>query len=1285
MKRILSLFFVFVNLWISGQNPEWQNQKIYNINKEDPHVNVVPHDGLKSAISSNYTKSPWYISLNGNWKFHYSADYRQRPVDFFKPNFDISGWDEIKVPSNWEVEGYGTPIYVNTNYPFDKNPEPPFIKIENPVGSYRYDFEVPDNWNGRTIYIHFGAVKSAGYLWINGKFVGYTQGSKTPSEWDITRFVEPGTNTLALEVYRWSDGSYLECQDFWRISGIERDVYLYSKNKVSISDYHVNALLANDYKDGVLNLDVDIRSKADKQKKNNYTVGVKLLDGNGRIVYDEEQGFGLNKKVTEKLASFNKLLPDVKAWTAETPNLYKLIITLKDDNNNLIDIVSSYVGFRNAEIINGLFCINGKPVTIKGVNRHEHDEFTGHVISRESMIEDIRLMKENNINTVRTCHYPDDPLWYELCDYYGLYVIDEANIESHGMGYGERSLAKDSSWLGAHLDRTIRMFERDKNHACIVTWSLGNEAGNGINFERTYQWLKNADSTRPVQYERAGQEYNTDIYCPMYASIKHLEDYAKKDPDRPLILCEYAHAMGNSVGGLQDYWDVIYKYDALQGGCIWDWVDQGLAEFDDNGTKYWTYGGDYGPDTIPSSGNFCLNGLVRADRDPKPHLAEVKKVYQYVSFEALDAKNGKFKLTNNYDFTNLNEFDINWELINKGEVIQTASLQFADVVPGKSRSFGLTLKSKELTGPVSIVFSVRKKSDGRILKSGHEVAYEQFILTDSFNEDIPVFLGDIDFKDKGSEIIVNGEDFVIHFDKDGSSISRILVNNQDYLSENISLNFYRAPTLNDRVDGNGNRLWEKAGLNAIGSIPFKTDVRKDELGNVVINCYFYIINSDSVRLFDVYQSYSIDGNGIIDVYTQLLPHDIVVSLPKVGLQVVLTDDLENVTWFGRGPGSNYPDRNSSGIITQHNSTVDDLYYNYIVPQESGNRSDINWVEFSKGGKSILFTSDTLLNFSARRFSDKVLHLTEHLNQLKHDSVIYVNIDYKQNGLGTATCGPGYLDKYIVFGKPMAFNVRIIPEPERFPSNYKLVGAKQHGSKGDLALVGVIEEYDPIELGSKITLVSNRNFPIHYTLDGSRPDEHSPKYDGPFLIKKSANLQATTFSKEYGIGFITSEYCHVPAFKSVSYLTDPHSRHPGGGPETLIDGEKGEVGKWNGSWVGYRGELGEIKAELIQNTTFSKLIVGVMKYQGAWTFAPERIVLFVSDDDTEYTKVGEYMPEVGASVKELEPERLEYSIDIEKPVTARYIKLVVYPVEILPDWHGGSGDKAWMFLDEISIK
>ena len=1285
MRRILTLIVLFVSFWVSGQNPDWQNQKIYNINKEEPHVNVVSHNDLKSAISGNYTKSPWYISLNGKWKFWYSADYKERPKSFYNPDYDISGWDEIKVPSNWEVEGYGTPIYVNTNYPFDKNPEPPFIKIDNPVGSYRYDFEVPDNWDGRSIYINFGAVKSAAYLWVNGEFVGYTQGSKTPSEWDITKYLETGKNTLALEVYRWSDGSYLECQDFWRISGIERDVYLYSKNKVSISDYHVTALLINEYKDGVLNLDVDIKSKAGKQKKNNYIIGVKLLNGEGRIVYDDERGFELSKKVKSKVLSFNKVLPEVKAWTAETPNLYKLIISLKDFNNNIVDIVSSQVGFRNAEIIDGLFCINGKPVTIKGVNRHEHDEYTGHVISRESMIEDIRLMKENNINTVRTCHYPDDPLWYELCDYYGLYVIDEANIESHGMGYGERSLAKDSTWMGAHLDRTIRMFERDKNHACIVTWSLGNEAGNGINFEHTYKWLKDADSTRPVQYERAGHEYNTDIYCPMYASIKHLEDYAKKKTDRPLILCEYAHAMGNSVGGLQDYWDVIYKYDALQGGCIWDWVDQGLAEFDDDGVKYWTYGGDYGPDTIPSSGNFCLNGLVRADRDPKPHLAEVKKVYQYVSIEPQDARNGKFTITNNYDFTNLNEFEINWELINKGNVVQTATLQFADVKPGESRSFGLTFKSKELTGPVSIVFSIRKKNDGRILKSGHEVAYEQFILSDLFNEEIPAAKSDVNYTDKEREIIVKGDNFVINFDKVGSSVSKIIFNDQNYLAANISLNFYRAPTLNDRVDGNGNRIWEKTGLNAVGSIPFKTDIGKDGLGNVIINSYFYIINSDSVRLFDVYQSYSIDGNGIIDVHTQLLPHEIVVSLPKVGLQMLLPGDLKNVTWFGRGPGSNYPDRNSSGIITEHNSEVDDLYYNYIVPQESGNRTDINWVEFTGEEKGILFTSDTLLNFSARRFSDKVLHETEHINMLKNDSVLYVNIDYRQNGLGTATCGPGYLDKYIVFGKPMSFNIRIVPLPERFDSNYNLVGAKQDIDLENLPLVGVIKEYNSAELGSNITLVSNRNFPVYYTLDGSNPDQSSTVYSEPFLIKKSSNLKAATISEEFGVGYITSEYCHVPSFESVTYITNPHSRHPGGNPKTLIDGKRGEVGKWNGSWVGYRGEIGEIKAELIQNTSISQFTVGVMKYQGAWTFAPEGIELFVSQDNKEYIKVGEYYPDESAAVKNLKMERLEYTIDLESPATARFIKLIVHPVKELPHWHSGAGGDAWMFLDEFSIK
>ncbi|MCB0749630.1 MAG: beta-galactosidase, partial [Ignavibacteriae bacterium] len=509
-------------------------------------------------------------------------------------------------------------------------------------GSYSYSFGVPNNWDSREIFIHLGAVKSAFHIWINGNYVGYSQGSKTPAEWNITEYLNYEKNTLSLQVYRWSDGSYLECQDFWRISGIERDVYLYSLPKTHISDYFIKANLDKNLKNGLINIELEL-SSTEKDKKSN-TVICTLLDDNGKVHFKQENKIAIDNKIKSQISCSGEIISP-KQWSAENPNLYTLVIELINGDKTT-EVLKTKVGFRTIIINNGQLLVNGKAITVKGVNRHEHDPITGHVISKELMLKDIEMMKLNNINAVRTSHYPNDPYWYELCDKYGIYIINEANIESHGMGYGKESLAKDTSWFDAHLDRMIRMVERDKDHPSIIIWSLGNEAGDGLTFEKIYNWTKLRDDTRPVQYERAGLNTHTDIYCPMYASVDYIKDYGSKEQNRPLILCEYAHSMGNSPGNLKEYWEAIDSSDYLQGGCIWDWVDQGFEKVDSNGIKYFAYGGDYGPKDVPSDGNFLINGIITADRNETPKLKEVKKVYQNIRFENGTNPLNSIKITN---------------------------------------------------------------------------------------------------------------------------------------------------------------------------------------------------------------------------------------------------------------------------------------------------------------------------------------------------------------------------------------------------------------------------------------------------------------------------------------------------------------------------------------------------------------------------------------------------------------------------------------------------------------
>jgi len=665
MKKIsllIGLLFALLSVTHAQESspPDWENPSVISINKEDPHATLLPFASTEQALKGDISASPYYKLLNGEWKFMWVEKPADKPEGFYSTLFNDDEWLYIPVPSNWELQGYGVPIYVNQPYEFPGEPNPPYVPHDyNPVGSYRTWFTMPEDWGGREIFLHFGAVKSAMYLWINGEKAGYSQGSKLPAEFNITSYLKDGKNLLALEVYRWSDGTYLECQDFWRVSGIERDVYLWSAPSVHVKDFWVQASLDEDYTNGVLSVDLDIEKYDSDQKVKKFSAGYTLYDADGKILIEDEEEFSLDRQDCCVSILFPyETITDVKQWSAEKPYLYTTVLEIRDKKGNLLEALSCKTGFRKVELKDGLLYVNGAYVLLKGVNRHEHDEKTGHVVDEESMRKDLYLMKTNNINTVRTCHYPDDPLWYRLCDEYGMYLIDEANIESHGIGYHpDRTLGNKPEWEEAHLDRMKRMVERDKNHPSVIIWSMGNEAGDGVNFVAGSDWIHQRDPSRPVHYERALKRPHTDIYCPMYPGLAYLEKWALGEDPRTLIMCEYAHSMGNSTGNLKEYWDLIRKYDKLQGGSIWDWVDQGLLKIDGNGDEYWAYGGDYGPEGTPSDWNFCANGLINADRSVHPGLYEVKKVYQNVDFSILPDMQNMMRISNADNFTNPNEFD----------------------------------------------------------------------------------------------------------------------------------------------------------------------------------------------------------------------------------------------------------------------------------------------------------------------------------------------------------------------------------------------------------------------------------------------------------------------------------------------------------------------------------------------------------------------------------------------------------------------------------------------------
>ncbi|MBM3436000.1 MAG: DUF4981 domain-containing protein, partial [Bacteroidetes bacterium] len=819
MKFSIIFLLIFIYQTVTGQiefPAELENPRINELNKVNPHACFIPYPDKESAERLDGEKSPLYLSLNGTWKFNWVENPAFRPANFYEPDYDDSGWGTIPVPANWERNGYGYPIYVNMDYEWTYEPKPPYVPHDfNPVGSYRKTFQIPDHWSGKQVYIHYGAVKSAFFIWINGTKVGYSEDSKTPAEWNITPFLKNGENLIALEVYRWSDGSFLECQDFWRISGIERDVYLYATTEVHISDFFARTGLSKDYNDGLLDLSVFVENLSSIEKRPMRTVEAILTDESGKIVLNATATAEFNNTSTTGV-HLSGIIPNVKSWSAETPALYQLIILLKDKESIVTEAIRQNIGFRSSVIKNGQLLVNGKPVLLKGVNRHEHDPVTGHVISKESMLRDITLMKQHNINTVRTCHYPDDPYWYDLCDKYGLYVIDEANIESHGMGYGDESLAKDTVWKDAHVYRVKNMLERDKNHASVIIWSMGNEAGDGINFTACYEWIKQRDPYRPIHYERALLGPNTDIYCPMYASIEYLEKYASEKQTRPLILCEYSHSMGNSTGNLQDYWDVIEKYDHLQGACIWDWVDQGFFKRDPDGKEYYAYGGDFGPPDVPSDGNFCCNGLVSADRTPHPALSEVKKVYQNIKVHLLDAARGTLRIDNGYFFQNLGFVDLKWEVTANGIVTGSGTSTLPEVLPQQSVSLTLPIlgliqdQSQEYFLNVSFITNKEKN----LVPAEFTIASEQIKLPGNrtTSQIVSDNLSSLKVAENETLLSILGNNFRITFDKDFGRIKSYRYDEEELMKEGPQINFWRAPTDNDFGNGMESRcaIWKEA-------------------------------------------------------------------------------------------------------------------------------------------------------------------------------------------------------------------------------------------------------------------------------------------------------------------------------------------------------------------------------------------------------------------------------------------------------------------------------------------
>ncbi len=1030
---------------IKKEMEDWENPKRVGTNREKPHVSMVVCPDEKTALSVQYVgntervKSPWYISLNGDWKYNCSKNLTERVTDFFKPDFNDSAWKTIHVPSNVEMLGYGQLIFSGGGGGWSPT-DPPYIPSADPtatINSYRRTFTVPKEWDGRNVFVSFDGVNSFFYLWVNGQKVGMSKDSHSPAEFDITKYVKPGENSIAVENFRWCDGSYLEDQDFWRMSGIYRDVYLHSTAKAHVRDFEIKTELDGKYSDAALKISAKVTG-AEK-----YVLEATLLSPSGSKVLSVE-----SKPIAAPSDYSKESDVDLKAdvvdpakWTPETPSLYKLLLTLKSADGKVVEVIPSNVGFRKVEIKNGQLLVNGKHVLIRGANRHEIDPDLGFAITVDTMLKDMEMLKKNNVNTVRCSHFPNQPAWYDLCDKYGLYVIDEANIESHGFDYGgPRTLAKNPLFAEAHMDRTVRMVERDKNHASIIIWSLGNEAGDGPNFEATSAWIKKRDSSRPVHYEQAGNRSHTDIICPMYPVPETVAEYGSKDQKRPFIMCEYAHGMGNSTGDVRAYWDLIYSNPILQGGCIWDWLDQAVRQpqgVDRKGhfivTKpgeksFWAYGGDF--EARPGDNSSCSDGIVAPDRTPHPGLAELCHIYQQVHCKPLDLKSNKIEIKNWFDFVNLKDVaSATWTLKADDKVIQQGELSDLDIPARESKIVTLPIAAffPEAGVEYFIDLSFKTKADTAWAKAGHELAWDQFLLPIGAaksllpTEKMPT----VKIADEKEKCVVTGENFEVAFDKKAGTMSSMKIQGQELINSALRPDFWRAATDNDRGRNMGyaQGIWRNAHEDAkVESVKVKPAASGKSV-TVVVKLSLPKVESTWTTAYTVY------GSGDVTVDASFVPaKNSLPSLVRFGMQMNLAPGLEQLSWFGPGPQETYSDRKDIRVNLYKGTVTEQFFQHYVKPGESGNKADVRWLALRNDkGVGFLAVGSPLLSANASHYLTKDLESKRHPYEVPVNDFVTLNLDLTQMGLGGDNSWGFWPHKqFLIPCQPYSYSFRIRP-------------------------------------------------------------------------------------------------------------------------------------------------------------------------------------------------------------------------------------------------------------------
>ena len=1054
-RILMGVLSLIAAISVNGQTNDWENQQMISLNKMSARATSYSYTTEEKSIEGDRTKAE-VLSLDGIWKFSFVADSKDRSLDFYKKNYDASKWNTIDVPSCWEMKGYGTPIYTNVVYPF--TPKPPFIDRANPVGSYIQEFELPKKWNEKQLILHFAGVSSAFYLWVNGEKVGYSQGSRLPAEFDITNFIKKGKNKIAVQVFRWCDGSYLEDQDHWRMSGIHREVLLMAQPKVTINDYFVRTRLDSDYKDALLQIRPEINVTGDAHVKG-WSLEVKLYEKATKINILKPLSISLDKIINEQYTArdhvlFGLLEQEIKnplKWSAENPNLYTLVLNVLDANKNIIESRSSRIGFREVEILDGVLLVNGKAIKIMGVNRHDHSAVNGKTMTRDEIKKDVELMKQFNVNAVRTAHYPNDVYFYELCDEYGLYVMDEANIESHGIG---GKLSNDLTWNHSFMARFTEMVERDKNHPSIISWSLGNESGCGPNHAAAAGWIKDFDPTRFIHYEgaqglpesplymdyqsKAGKKkYHAEMSNPddpayvdvisrMYPSLDQLKTLLENPMiNRPIIACEYAHAMGNSLGYFVEYWDLIRAHDKLAGGYIWDWIDQGITQTDEKGQDYFAYGGDFGDE--PNLKNFCINGIIASDRTPKPQIWECKYVFQPIKFTSIDLNEGIINIKNRFNFTATTDFNFVWTVSEDGKEIQKGILKDIHIKAGLSKDLNLPIKSikpkagKEYWLRIAMV----QKTKNLYSKVGFEVAKEQFKLPIKKQANIKTRHSKLTINKKAFGVIVGNKNMEVRFDPSSGVLNSYIFKGKQLISKGIKANFWRPQTDNDQrgwKSHNLSKFWRNAG-DHLKLVALTTKTLKN--GDVEISVKQEI--KDKIKFTQIY---TISDNGFIHVNNDLKIEESVSMPIRIGTTFSTPNIYSNMSYYGNGPWENYSDRNGATDVDVYSGKVETFLHNYVKPQENGNRTGVRWLTLTNNKKrGLKIIGDHPLSISVWPWTAKQIEKALHTNELETNKDYTVNIDLVQLGVGGAntwTIKALTIKKYRLNAKKYHYGYTIVP-------------------------------------------------------------------------------------------------------------------------------------------------------------------------------------------------------------------------------------------------------------------